>query len=298
MKVKSHFYMGAINKETGEYIFPRDATKQDKYKCPSCYTDVTWKNGKINIPHFAHKSNCNCDHFTSPSESEIHKCGKRLIKQFIDTRQILKINCECKYCKGYHDYITYTDDTKCYEEYSFKHNGSTKMADVALVDDDELVYIFEIYKTHKTDEQDRPSDKWCEIDAEKLIIETMERSNINSNGEIEIDCMRDFICEDCILQAEKTEELRIKWLLKWEEKEAQRRLEEQKELEQKQKEEAIKEEKQKIYWQKRLQEQRRLQRLQKQQQLEEQQRLQDEEQKRLRDEEAEKWRIQKEFQEY
>lgn len=34
--MSNHFSMGAINKTTNEYEYPKIANKINKYKCPSC----------------------------------------------------------------------------------------------------------------------------------------------------------------------------------------------------------------------------------------------------------------------
>ena len=42
-----HFSMGAINKHTNNYEYPKIADKKYKYKCPCCEKDVIFKNGKV-----------------------------------------------------------------------------------------------------------------------------------------------------------------------------------------------------------------------------------------------------------
>ena len=85
----------------------------------------------------------------------------------------------------------------CREEFTFQHNSNKRIADVVLLDDDNINFIFEIFKSNKTDEINRPSDKWCEINANDLIIKTMEETNINDCGEIEIECVRNILCDEC-----------------------------------------------------------------------------------------------------
>lgn len=70
--------MGAINKHTNQYEYPKIAV-ENKYKCPDCEKDVIFKCGKIKQPHFAHyKSDNPCYYYDKPSESQIHKDGKML----------------------------------------------------------------------------------------------------------------------------------------------------------------------------------------------------------------------------
>ena len=44
---KNILAMGAINKITGEYVYPKIANKNDKYACQDCGKDVIFVNGKI-----------------------------------------------------------------------------------------------------------------------------------------------------------------------------------------------------------------------------------------------------------
>ena len=197
---QKHFYMGAVNKKTNEYVFPLHALKTDDYKCPICETDIIFKSGKKRRKHYSHKAKSNCSYYNSPSESEIHKEGKRVIKKMLDDKEKLMIWRNCKCCGDDVEVLTlinYTDKMICREEFTFQHNSNKRIADVVLLDDDNINFIFEIFKTHRTDEINRPTDKWCEINAEDLIINTMEERNRNECGEIEIECVRDVLCCEC-----------------------------------------------------------------------------------------------------
>ena len=71
--------MGALNKTTNNYEYPKLANKNNKYKCPDCEKDVIFRNGKIKQPHFAHhKSNNPCYYYDKPNETQIHKDAKLL----------------------------------------------------------------------------------------------------------------------------------------------------------------------------------------------------------------------------
>ena len=47
--MSTHFSMGAINKTTNKYEYPKIENKINKYKykCPFCEKDVIFRNGKI-----------------------------------------------------------------------------------------------------------------------------------------------------------------------------------------------------------------------------------------------------------
>jgi competence CoiA-like predicted nuclease len=80
--------LGAIKKENGEYENICNASKEKKYKCPECEGDVILRKGEKNRVHFAHKKEGNCEHYEHPTESEIHKEGKRVIKMLVEKNQL------------------------------------------------------------------------------------------------------------------------------------------------------------------------------------------------------------------
>jgi hypothetical protein len=206
--MSNHFSMGAINKNTNSYEYPKIANKINKYKCPFCDKEVIFRNGSINQPHFAHyKSNNPCNYYERPNESQIHKDAKLLMKKLLDSKSSIFIERDCNYCekneKFYNDnyeYIIYSDEytenTKIYLEYKFTYNNSVKIADVAVVENDKIKYIFEICNTNKTSENNRP-EPWFEIKADDLINKINLGENIDEDGNIGIKCIRKYKCESC-----------------------------------------------------------------------------------------------------
>ena len=215
--MSNHFSMGAINKTTNKYEYPKIANKINKYKCPFCEKDVIFRNGKIKQPHFAHyKSENPCSYYEKPNETQIHKDAKLLMKTLLDNKRCINIYRKCYYCNseesGSDDsFIIYDNaeieyflnikideynDTQANIEYKFNYNNSKKSADVALLKNNELKYIFEICYKNKTKEENRP-EPWFEIKAETLINETNTGENVNEEGEIEIECIRDYKCVCC-----------------------------------------------------------------------------------------------------
>ena len=148
--MSSHFSMGAINKETLKYEYPKIASKENKYKCPSCDKDVIFRKGKIKQSHYAHKKSDNpCYYYDRPSESQIHKDAKMLMKMLLDNKTNMAFYRKCyNYCED-PDYIfeitpdTYNDSTTAIIEYKFQYNNSNRSADVALVENDNIKYIFD-----------------------------------------------------------------------------------------------------------------------------------------------------------
>jgi hypothetical protein len=212
--MSNHFSMGAINKLTNEYEYPKIAIKGKKYKCPECNKDVIFCKGKIKQPYFAHKkSESPCYYYDKPSESQIHKDAKYLLHQLLTNKTVMNFYNICMDCKEkvYGCCELFED---CYEsnmepiiEYKFEYNNSKKSADVALIKDNKIVYIFEICYKNKTREDNRP-EPWVEIKAEEFIHDINNSSLINDKGVIEIECIRDSICDVCEEQREKD---RIYW---------------------------------------------------------------------------------------
>jgi hypothetical protein len=207
--MSSHLFMGAINKLSNDRETPLFADKKNNYMCPDCNKDVIFKKGKIKKAHFAHKaSEIKCTFYDKPSETQIHKEAKILMKSLLNNKKELHFYRKCSDCDKHKNIdIHYNDNMKAIIEYKFKYNDSNKSADVALVEDNNIKYIFEICYKSKTKECNRP-EPWVEIDAEELI------KNINENNDYNIECIREYICDECIetkitdktLQEQKTQE--------------------------------------------------------------------------------------------
>jgi len=182
------YLLGAINKITKEYTYPKIANKDDQYICPECNKDLVLKQGDKRIHHFAHKNNQKCNYYDKPSESQIHKDAKMLLKKILENEQNIKFirKCNNNCCNEKYKIIPqFSDTSKILLEYKFNFNNNNKIADVAYIDNNELVCSFEIFHTHKTKENDRP-EPWFEIDATELITQI---NNINNN-KIKINCIR------------------------------------------------------------------------------------------------------------
>ena len=214
-----HFSMGAINKTTDKYEYPKIANKSNKYKCPFCEKDVIFRNGKIKQPHFAHyKSENPCSYYDKPTETQIHKDAKLLMKTLLDNNSEICFHRECYGCifeeptiMEYNITKNDYDNTEAFFEYRFNYNNSNRSADVALVENKGIKYIFEICYKNKTKEENRP-EPWFEIKAETLINETNSGQNINDKGLIVIECIRDYNCDLCISYKEFERKRQIQFL--------------------------------------------------------------------------------------
>jgi hypothetical protein len=208
--MSEHFFMGAINKTTNNYEYPKIATRcKNKYKCPCCEKDVFLKKGLIKQPHFSHyKSENPCYYYDKPSETQIHKDAKLLMKSLLDNKKNISIHRTCNYCEqrnfGYSEEICYmiddeyNENTKAVIEYKFDYNNSNnRRADIALIENDKIKYIFEICYKNKTKEENRP-EPWVEINAEDLINKINSGEIIDEEGNITIKCIRNYKCDRCI----------------------------------------------------------------------------------------------------
>lgn len=193
-----HFLeLGALNRNTGLYEFPSQATKKTKYGCYSCKGDVSFCSGKIRRKYFRHVSASQCSHHDEKrqTESDIHLSAQHLLKSKLDGKSNIEIVRECSRCKGKTPVLKltpqdYQDTTIAVLEYTFVYNGSNKRADVALLTGDDRL-LFEIYHTHKTKETDRP-EPWFEFNATKLL----EQYSSPDEG-VFLTCIRDYFCPPC-----------------------------------------------------------------------------------------------------
>lgn len=187
--------LGAIEKKTSDYVYPKIANKKDEYVCPDCNKDLILCQGKIISPYFRHKVDSvnPCHHYSNPTETQIHKDGKMVMKKILESNNQTSFIRNCCSCKKNEEFEIpkMTETSKIELEYRFEYNG-TKIADVAYINNKDILYIFEICNTHKTCSENRPYP-WFEIDAETLI----KLAN-NRFGQIKIPCIRCEKCNDCI----------------------------------------------------------------------------------------------------
>ena len=86
--------LGAINKLTGEYVYPKIANKKEEYICPECNKDLILCQGEIRVHHYRHKvDNVNpCHHYSNPTEAQIHKDAKLLLKDLLERKYLFHLS--------------------------------------------------------------------------------------------------------------------------------------------------------------------------------------------------------------
>lgn len=116
------------------------------------------------------------------------------MKKLLERKTPISFIRNCCSCKKNEEYkipeITEISVIKL--EYRFDYNG-VKIADIAYIDNNKILCIFEICNTHKTCSENRP-EPWFEIDAETLI----RLANDNSLISLQIPCIRREKCDACI----------------------------------------------------------------------------------------------------
>ena len=191
--MSKHLSMGAVDAETGNHVYPAVGQKGRNYKCPECGKPVIFKHGPIKAKHFAHKANSNCSFYDHPNESQIHREAKKQMCALLNNKGNLTIQRPCLKCPNMKDYKFsefYTETSLGKEEHRFNYNNSNYSADVALLDNGNILLIIEIHETNRTNEDRRP-EPWVEVEAIDVINQINGTNNIN--------CIRRRkICESCI----------------------------------------------------------------------------------------------------
>ena len=193
--------LGAINKLTGEYVYPKKANKKDEYICPECNKDLILCQGEIKVYHFRHKVDSinPCHHYSKPTESQIHKDAKMLMKTLLENKTHIQIIRKCASCKisAEINVPEITEGSIITLEHRFNYEDELRIADVAHTLNGEIKCIYEICHTHKTCSKNRP-EPWVEIDAISLL------TLVNTNNEpLVINCIRCEKCEKCLIDDEK-----------------------------------------------------------------------------------------------
>lgn len=165
------YNLGAIQVDTNQYILPYKAEKGKMYKCPDCEQLLIFRKGNIRRAHFSHYSNTNiCGYYSHPNESQLHKDAKHRFAEWLKDRKEIQISWLC--CKNRYDGsrcktfdgkmfydIEYDNVITVITEYRDINNKY--IADIALLVNNKIKYIFEIKHSHSTVNV-RP-EPWFEI---------------------------------------------------------------------------------------------------------------------------------------
>lgn len=189
--IMTKFILGAFD-INDNYILPQNATKLKEYKCVECNNKVLLKKGKVRKAHFSHLSNNNsCNYYSHPNESQIHKdCKLKLafiLKNKIPLKILEKYEIKCNHL--YIKNIDYDNDDEIIVEYRDINNKY--VADIAVLNNNNIKYIFEVYHTHQTVSNARPNP-WFEIKTNEIL-------NIEDMDNIQLTDVKIFNnCKECI----------------------------------------------------------------------------------------------------
>jgi hypothetical protein len=178
--IKMYMLYGAKRVGDDVYVLPHQAIKDDGmlYKCIDCDAKVILKSGKVKRAHFAHYAKGSCGYYEHPNESQLHKEAKYRLASWLKHKIPITISWTCcnilyhgKPCGIYEDNITihtikYEEGDQVEIEYAI--NGG--IADVAVINNGAIRYVFEIKHTHST-LGTRP-EPWFEITAHQLHLTT------------------------------------------------------------------------------------------------------------------------------
>lgn len=220
----SHFEHGAICKDTRLLVDPKGALKRSWYECPDCHRDVSVRKGEVRAAYFAHRADKvnPCTYYKrNPSLDQQHKNAQLKLEQFLNNQVEIDIkrhcSCGCGWITGTIVPTHHPGKGKC--EHRFKFNGSQRSADVALVDGDTILSIFEVVHTHYTQERHRP-EPWFEISAKEI------NALPSDSAQIKLTCVRQLQSKECIEETAqrnaKREEERIEREKKWKEERIRR----------------------------------------------------------------------------
>lgn len=196
---------GAIEIDNNLYVLPYKAEKNKQYKCISCNEKVILKKGNIRKVHFAHYFQTNtCSYYEHPNESEIHKEAKFKLASWLKDNKHIDIFWSC--CKtqynGYKCGASYGEteynikyDENDNVEIEYRDVNNKYLADIAIINNNKVKYIFEIKHTHSTTTNVRP-EPWFEIEA-KDIFDAEKNKKENCIILTCIRCHKNRYCSNC-----------------------------------------------------------------------------------------------------
>jgi phage FluMu protein Com len=181
---------GAKRVATGCIELPEYAIKGEAYECLECHCAVFPRQGEIRQAHFCHKGGREnpCRFYDPPSgngESETHKRAKMVLMNILEAKRNLTIRRQCPRCKEVERYVIPTADIKSVHQEWAVEGG---VADVVAILNDDREIIFEVYHTHRT--KARPGE-WYDITTNEL------KTKYVSKGDIVLECVRAWRCDDC-----------------------------------------------------------------------------------------------------
>ena len=192
--MSSHLRPGAFLKDTTTLVRADDAQKRIVYSCPLCKTLAVFCKGKIVPPYFRHPPESKCTFFTAGGlMSPQHLGAQQIAKNLLESQLPITFTRNCDKCRKdtiVFEISTRASNTRARTEEGFKINGKRYSADVALLENDEIKLIWEVYWTHATT---RPAHDypWVETCAQDIL-------EAGSDGPLTFKCLRQHRCDSCV----------------------------------------------------------------------------------------------------
>ena len=163
----------------GKLVTADNALNNDKYRCPSCNTELVLRAGEVRTKHFSHPTSSNCG-----TESILHITAKKLIENTINENAlgisaiVLKSSCN-NCCEEFNLQIPIKTFTGSRQEVRV----SDYICDVVGYRDDGIAIAIEILNTHKVDQNKAENLPvyWVELKAEDVLINPNEWAPVQSH---------------------------------------------------------------------------------------------------------------------
>jgi len=203
---------GAIDQSNDEYSIPRYAIKSRQYKCPCCNEILILKKGTKNRHHFAHfaqddkcqfydETKKNQYDYDRVNECNLHKQAKKVLKRMLEEKTlIVNRHCATMQCNTHIEFIIKLKENETIEIEKPMNlaDGRLIKPDVIKMSGNEIVEIYEILDSHRTEEDNRMNLNWYEFKATEIIDKYYDAS-YNLFDTILLKCCRQTIkCSKCI----------------------------------------------------------------------------------------------------
>jgi hypothetical protein len=151
----------------GNLVSAENATKEEVYRCPACFSQLIHRSGEIRVKHFSHSHTINCN-----LETILHKTAKHLVRLAIENnaknnRSILLLN-NCNECGAN---ITIELKPQTFSNANTEVTVSDYICDVVGYRKSEIALAIEVLVTHKVDvsKSENLLPYWIEVKAEEII---------------------------------------------------------------------------------------------------------------------------------
>lgn len=153
--------------------------------CSKCGKVISLKWGTKVRPYWAHLPGTTGNCKGSGGEGYLHKLAKKVLVDVLKLKISIHINYDCGICsRNFKSTIVINVTDKVKTEYRLLDNG---IADIAIVNNNKVKCIIEIYNTHKTRSR---QETWYELNA-GTVIQIIGKRSLSDIKELTFNCIRD-----------------------------------------------------------------------------------------------------------